>query len=65
MANVKKPAYYTLYSLTCKINNKMYIGVCRWYGCLKDAAIDVNMNYDTVRARINGYNKQKINLKWL
>ena len=35
------------------------------YGCLKDAAIDVNMNYDTVRARINGYNKQKINLKWL
>lgn len=28
---VKKPEYYTLYSLTCLVNNKVYVGVCRWY----------------------------------
>lgn len=28
---IKKPEYYTLYSLTCTVNNKVYIGVCRWY----------------------------------
>ena len=39
-------------------NNKIY-------SCLKDAAIDLGINYDTIRARINGYNKQKTSLQWL
>lgn len=39
-------------------NNKIY-------SCLKDAAIDLGVNYDTIRARINGYNKQKTSLQWL
>lgn len=35
------------------------------YGCLKDAVPDFNVKYDTLRARINGYNNVKTTLKWL
>lgn len=35
------------------------------YGCLKDAALDIGVNYDCVRARINGKNNKPTSLKWL
>lgn len=35
------------------------------YGCLKDATSELGFRYDTIRARINGYNKQKTYLQWL
>lgn len=35
------------------------------YSCLSEAALAIGENYNTVRARINGYNKQKTSLKWL
>lgn len=35
------------------------------YGCLKDASISLNINYDTLRARVNGYNNVKTSIKWL
>jgi group I intron endonuclease len=35
------------------------------YGCLKDATNELGLNYDMIRGRINGYNKQETNLKWL
>lgn len=35
------------------------------YGSLKEAAESIGIKYDTVRARLNGYNNQKTNLRWL